>query len=70
MTRKEALNSVKANVENENLIKHMLATEAIMQALARRFDEDEEEWGLTGLLHDIDMELSEGDMAPGTGDGS
>ncbi len=63
MTRKEALNSVKANVENENLIKHMLATEAIMRALARRFDEDEEEWGLTGLLHDIDMELSEGDMA-------
>jgi len=63
MTRKEALESVKANVENENLIKHMLATEAIMRALARRFGEDEEEWGLTGLLHDIDMELSEGDMA-------
>ena len=63
MTRKEALNSVKANVENANLIKHMLATEAIMRALARCFDEDEEEWGLTGLLHDIDMELSEGDMA-------
>jgi len=63
MTRKEALNSVKANVENENLIKHMLATEAIMRALARRFGEDEEEWGLTGLLHDIDMELTEGDMA-------
>ena len=63
MTRKEALNSVRANVENENLIKHMLATEAIMRALARRFGEDEEEWGLTGLLHDIDMELSEGDMA-------
>ena len=63
MTRKEALESVKANVENENLIKHMLATEAIMRALARRFGEDEEEWGLTGLMHDIDMELSEGDMA-------
>jgi len=63
MNRKEALNSVKSNVENENLIKHMLATETIMQALARRFGEDEEEWRLTGLLHDIDMELSEGDMA-------
>ena len=62
MTRKEALDSIKANVENENLIKHMLATEAIMRALARRLGEDEEEWGLTGLLHDIDMELTEGDM--------
>ena len=57
MTRDEALNSVRANVKNGNLIKHMLATEAIMRALARRFGEDEEEWGLTGLLHDIDIEL-------------
>jgi len=62
MTREEALDSVKANVENPNLVKHMLATEAIMRALARRFGEDEEEWGLTGLLHDIDVELTEGDM--------
>ena len=62
MTRKEALESIKTNVQNGNLIKHMLATEAIMRALARRFGEDEEEWGLTGLLHDIDMELTEGDM--------
>ncbi len=63
MTRKEALNSIKANVENENLVKHMLATEVIMRALARRLGEGEEEWGLTGLLHDIDMELTEGNMA-------
>lgn len=63
MTREEALESVRANVDNENLIKHMLATEAIMQALAKRLGEDEEEWRLTGLLHDIDMELTEGDMS-------
>lgn len=62
MTREEALNSIKANVENKNLIKHMLATEAIMRVLAKRLGEDEEEWGLTGLLHDIDMELTEGNM--------
>ena len=61
MDREEALDSVKANVENQNLIKHMLATEAVMRALARRLGEDEEEWGLTGLLHDIDVELTEGD---------
>ena len=36
MTREEALYSVMANVENKNLVKHMLATEAIMRSLARR----------------------------------
>jgi putative nucleotidyltransferase with HDIG domain len=63
VTREEALDSIRANIENKNTIKHMLATEAIMRALARRFGEDEYEWGLTGLVHDIDMELTEGDMS-------
>jgi len=63
MDRQEALESVEANVENQNLIKHMLATEAIMRAMARRLGEDEEVWGITGLLHDIDVELTEGDMS-------
>ncbi len=63
MNRKEALDSIKANVEDENLVKHMLATEAIMRALARRLGENEKEWGLTGLLHDIDIELTGGNMA-------
>ena len=62
MNRQEALESIKENVANENLIKHMIATEAIMRALARRIGGDEEEWGLVGLLHDIDIELTEGDM--------
>ena len=63
MEREEAIDSIEANVENRNLIKHMLATEAIMRALARKLGEDEEEWGLAGLIHDIDVELTEGDMA-------
>ena len=63
MIRKEVLDSINENVENKNLVKHMLATEAILQALARRFGEDEEEWGFTGLLHDIDVELAGGDMS-------
>jgi len=63
MTREEALNSVRENVENQNTVKHMLATEAIMRALSKRFGEDEEELGLAGLLHDIDVELTEGDMS-------
>jgi len=62
MNRQEALDSIRENVESENLIKHMLATEAVMHALARRLGEDETEWALAGLLHDIDVELTEGDM--------
>jgi len=61
--REEVLDSIHANVQDKNMIKHMLATEAIMRALARRLDGDEEEWGITGLIHDIDMELVEGDMS-------
>lgn len=62
MKREEALESVRANVENGNLVKHMLATEAIMRIMAKRLGGDEKEWGLAGLLHDIDVELTEGDM--------
>jgi putative nucleotidyltransferase with HDIG domain len=57
--RTEALAAVRARVQNENLIKHMLATEAIMRSLARRFQQNEDEWGLVGLVHDIDVELTE-----------
>ncbi len=63
MNRQEAIESIEENVENRNLIKHMLATEAIMRSLAKKLGEDEEEWGLAGLLHDIDVELTEGDMS-------
>jgi len=61
--REEVLGSIDTNVQDKNMIKHMLATEAIMRALARRLGEDEDEWGITGLIHDIDMELVEGDMS-------
>ena len=59
MDRTEALAAIKARVQNENLIKHMLATEAIMRALARRFNQNEDEWGLVGLIHDVDVELTQ-----------
>lgn len=63
LNRDEILDSIHGNVQDRNMIKHMLATEAIMRALAGKLGEDEEEWGLTGLIHDIDMELVEGDMS-------
>lgn len=59
MEREAVFTSVQSRVQNANLIKHMLATEAIMKALARRLGHDEVEWGLVGLLHDIDVELTE-----------
>ncbi len=56
MKRDEALALLKKHVQNKNLQKHCLATEAVMRRLARHFNEDEELWGLTGLLHDIDYD--------------
>ena len=63
MTREEALKAIREKVKNENLVKHMIATEAIMRALARKFNQNEEEWGMAGLLHDIDVELVNNDMS-------
>ena len=45
MNRDEALQSVRQNIKNENLVRHMMATEAIMRALAVRFNENADEWG-------------------------
>ncbi|MBI2845626.1 MAG: HDIG domain-containing protein [Chloroflexi bacterium] len=58
MTREEALQLVQSLIKNPNLVKHHLAVEAVMRALARRFGEDEETWGLVGLLHDADYEIT------------
>ena len=57
MNRPQALAIVHQYVENENLIRHMLAVEAAMRFYAGQFDEDQELWGLTGLLHDFDWEI-------------
>ncbi len=61
MDREEALKLLKENVKTENLIKHMIAVEAIMRKLAKELGENEDLWGLTGLLHDIDFEKTKND---------
>ena len=63
MDRDEALRILHENLRNENLRKHCYATEAVMRSLARARGEDEDLWGLTGLLHDLDLELTENDMS-------
>ena len=56
MTREEALSLMHEYTETENLRRHMYAVETAMRAYARRFGEDEDEWGLVGLLHDFDYQ--------------
>ncbi len=56
MEREQAVILLKDKVKTLNLIKHCFACEAAMKELARYFQEDEEKWGLAGLLHDIDYE--------------
>jgi putative nucleotidyltransferase with HDIG domain len=63
MARAEALAMLDERVKNKNLKKHMLAAEAVCRALARLLGEDEELWGLTGLLHDVDHEETAQDFA-------
>ena len=62
ITRERSLELLNQHLSNPNLIKHCLASEAVMRALARHFDEDIELWGLTGLLHDLDVELTLDDL--------
>ncbi|NOZ23104.1 MAG: HDIG domain-containing protein [Planctomycetes bacterium] len=56
MTRNEALTLLREHLTNENLVRHCLATEVIMAALAERLGKDIEKWRVAGLVHDLDFE--------------
>lgn len=62
MTREKALELLHAHMKNQNLRRHCYAVEAVMRRLYRRLedghqtDEDEDKWGIAGLLHDADYE--------------
>jgi len=55
-TRDEAWILFKKYNKSESLIKHALAVEGVMRYMAKKFGEDEEKWGLVGLVHDLDYE--------------
>lgn len=61
MKREEALKLLDEKLSNKNLIKHSLAVEAVMRAMAVKYDGDVEIWGLAGLLHDLDYEATASD---------
>lgn len=63
MERSQALSLLKEYVKNEKMIGHCLASEAVLRAMAKRLGEDEEKWGLAGLLHDLDVEMTAHDMS-------
>ena len=56
MSRTDDLALLREYTSSESLIKHMMAVEAACRAYARKFGEDEEKWGIVGMLHDFDYE--------------
>ena len=55
-TREQAWELLKQYNQSESLLKHALAVEGVMRYLARKRGEDEEKWGIVGLIHDLDYE--------------
>lgn len=65
-SREKVLEIVKEKVKNQNLFRHMLAVEAVMRALAKKFGGNQELWGILGLIHDADWEETKTDPAKHT----
>jgi putative nucleotidyltransferase with HDIG domain len=62
MNRKHAIELLNQYIKAPNMLNHCYASEAVMRALAHRLGRDEDQWGLAGLLHDLDVELVNADM--------
>jgi len=63
ITRENALLLLREHLKNEKLVAHCIASEAIMRALAVKFGKDPDVWGIAGLLHDLDYEITGEDSA-------
>ncbi len=62
ISREESVALLKGYIKNDRMFAHSLASEVVMRAVANRLGENENEWGLAGLLHDIDVEVTNADM--------
>lgn len=62
LNREKYLAIVNSHLKNKNLVKHCLAVEVAMKALANYFNEDAEKWGNLGLIHDADWEETQNDV--------
>lgn len=62
MKRQDALALLHQYIKNPNMIKHCLASEAVLKALANHLGEDGDKWALAGLLHDLDVEITHADL--------
>jgi putative nucleotidyltransferase with HDIG domain len=63
ITRERAMELLYRYIKNDRLIKHCLAAEAVLKALAEHLGEDSEKWGIAGLLHDLDVEITNADLS-------
>ena len=61
ISRDEAVQLLEEHIKAENMRKHCYASEAVMRAIASRLGKNEDEWGIAGLLHDIDVEITNAD---------
>jgi putative nucleotidyltransferase with HDIG domain len=61
ISREIAVKLLNDNIQNANMIKHCLASEAVMKALATKLGYNPDEWAIAGLLHDIDVEITNAD---------
>ncbi|MBL7967041.1 MAG: HD domain-containing protein [Prolixibacteraceae bacterium] len=61
ISRENAYKLLNQHIQNPNMLKHCVASEAVLRAIALKLDKDPVEWGIAGLLHDIDVEITNGD---------